>query len=176
MQTRVTSLLLWFKRRADNVAVILLAAMFFTFILQIVFRYVFSSPLGWTLEACLLLWLWLVFWGAATLLDDRDHVRFDILYNHVGPRSRGVFTVLAAGAIVFAFVKALPATWDFVAFMKIESTSLLKVRFDVVFSIYLLFSIAIVLRYAGRIWQVLRAHGHGPAPLDYTEPDENDQR
>ncbi len=35
----------------------------FTFILQIVTRYVINHPLGWTLEACLTLWLWLVFWG-----------------------------------------------------------------------------------------------------------------
>ncbi len=171
----MTGLLLWLKRRADNVAVILLAAMFFTFILQIVFRYVFSSPLGWTLEACLLLWLWLVFWGAATLLDDRDHVRFDILYNYVGSRTRGVFAILTAVAIVFAFVKALPATWDYVAFMKIESTSLLKVRFDFVFSIYLLFSLAIVLRYSWRILCVIRNRGHGPVPMDHTESAEHDQ-
>ena len=68
-------------RRAEDVAVALLTAMFLSFILQIVSRYVVRQPLGWTLEACLLAWVWLVFWGAAFLVRDRDHVRFDIFYS-----------------------------------------------------------------------------------------------
>lgn len=151
-----SGLIAWLKRRAENVAVALLTAMFFTFILQIVFRYVLRSPLGWTIEACLLAWLWIVFWGAAFLLDDRDHVRFDILYNHAGPRMRRAFGVLAACAIIAAMVSALPATLDYIQFMKIESTSLLKIRFDYVFSIYLIFSLAIIIRYSGRIFTLLR--------------------
>ena len=146
----------WFLRRADNVAVMLLTATFTLFILQIVSRYVVRQPLGWTLEACLLCWLWLVFWSSAFTLRDQDHVRFSILHDAVRPAVKKLFGILAAVCIIVALAISLPATIDFVQFMAIEKTSLLKIRFDVVFSIYVVFSIAIIMRYGWRIVSLIR--------------------
>ena len=42
----------------------MLAAMFFAFILQIVFRYLLNLPIGWTPELSVILWLWLVLFGS----------------------------------------------------------------------------------------------------------------
>lgn len=146
----------WFQRRADNVAVALLAAIFLSFILQIVSRYIFRQPLGWTLEACLMAWLWLVFWSSAFILKDEDHVRFTLLLDSARPPVRRTFMLITAICIVGALVVSFLPTLDFVAFMKIEKSSLLKVRFDYVFSIYLIFSVAIIARYAWRISEILR--------------------
>ncbi len=120
----------WLGRRADNVAVLLLSATFLIFILQIASRYLFRAPLGWTLEACLMCWVWLVFWSGAFTLRNQDHVRFTILVDAAGPRIRRVFALLSALCIVTAMGISLWPTIDFVQFMSIESTSLLKVRFD----------------------------------------------
>ena len=60
--------------------------MFVSFLLQIVFRYVFNRPLGWTEEVTVLCWVWVVLWGASFLLDDEEEVRFDIVYNAVSGR------------------------------------------------------------------------------------------
>ncbi len=144
----------WLNRRADNVAVLLLTAMFLSFILQIVSRYVIRQPLGWTLEACLLSWLWLVFWSGAFTLKEEDHVRFTVLCDNARPAVRRLFMLFSAVCIVAAFAVSLPATFDFVTFMSIEKTSLLKVRFDYVFGIYLLFSIATIIRY---FWYFIEA-------------------
>lgn len=146
----------WLQRRADNVAVLLLSATFLIFILQIVSRYLFRAPLGWTLEACLLCWVWLVFWSAAFTLKDKDHVRFTILLDHSRPGTRRVFAILSSLCIVALLGVSLWPTLDFVQFMAIESTSLLKIRFDVFFSIYIVFSVAVMLRYANRAWLALR--------------------
>lgn len=145
----------WLQRRADNVAVLLLSATFLIFILQIVSRYLFRAPLGWTLEACLLCWVWLVFWSGAFTLRDQDHVRFTILLDHVRPGTRRIFALLSAISIVALLGVSLWPTIDFVQFMSIESTSLLKIRFDVFFSIYVVFSIAVMLRYTIRAWLAL---------------------
>jgi C4-dicarboxylate transporter, DctQ subunit len=150
------NVLTWLQRRADNVAVGLLAAIFLSFILQIVSRYVFRAPLGWTLEANLLAWLWLVFWSSAFTLKEGDHVRFTVLVDVARPKLRRIYMILTAICVVAALAISLPATYDFVAFMKIEKTSLLKVRFDFVFSIYLIFSIAIIARYVWRVVQIMR--------------------
>ncbi len=146
----------WLRARADNVAVGLLTVIFLSFILQIVSRYIIRQPLGWTLELCLLSWLWLVFWSSAFTLKDQDHVRFTILWDHSGRRTRRVFAVFTALCIIAAFGVSLPATYNFVSFMAIEKTSLLKVRFDVVFSVYLLFAVAMIAQYALRIVKILR--------------------
>ncbi len=152
----MTGVLKWLQRRADNVAVGLLAAIFVSFILQIVSRYVIRQPLGWTLEACLLAWLWLVFWSSAFTLRETDHVRFTVLVDAARPGLRRVYLVITAICVIGALAMSLPATYDFVAFMAIEKTSLLKVRFDFVFSVYLIFTVAIISRYLWRVIEMLR--------------------
>jgi TRAP-type C4-dicarboxylate transport system permease small subunit len=53
----------------------LLAVIFVAFIIQIVFRYAFNFPVGWTSELSVAAWLWLVLWGAAFVLRDEDEIR-----------------------------------------------------------------------------------------------------
>ncbi len=150
------AVLIWLQRRADNVAVGLLTAIFLSFILQIVSRYVIRQPLGWTLEACLMAWVWLVFWSSAFTLKESDHVRFTVLCDAARPGVRRVYMGITAICVVVALAISLPATYDFIAFMKIESTSLLKVRFDYFFSVYLIFAIAMITRYVWRMIAIVR--------------------
>ncbi|MGI9436603.1 MAG: TRAP transporter small permease [Geminicoccaceae bacterium] len=157
----MNSLLAWFRRGAESVAVGLLTAIFVLFILQIFTRYVIRQPLGWTLEACLIAWLWLVFWSAAFTLKHSDHVRFTVLSDAVGPGLRRMFILLSASCLVTAFALSLPATVDFIGFMAIERSSLLKIRFDHVFSVYLIFAVAIIVRYLFQIIDALRTTSSG---------------
>lgn len=151
-------------RRAEDVAVAMLAAMFLAFILQIVSRYVIREPLGWTLEACLMAWLWLVFWGGAFLIKDQEHVRFEILYGAVRPSVRKIFALIAALVLALAFFGALPATYDFISFMKIERSSTLGIRLDYVFAVYLLFAAAVIVRYLVRALVVMRGQDPDTMP------------
>ncbi|TPI29830.1 TRAP transporter small permease subunit [Mesorhizobium sp. B2-1-8] len=155
----------WLQARADNVAVALLAAMFIAFILQIFTRYVINDPLGWTLEVCLTTWLWLVFWSSAFVLTERDHVTFDLFYLIASRRMQRVFALISAAAIVAGFLAALPATYEYIAFYKIKKSATLRIRLDVVFSVYGLFAVAVIVRYALRIWQLAR----GGAPEQHDE-------
>ncbi len=146
----------WLRRRADDVAVLLLGAMFASFIVQIVSRYVLNQPMGWTLELCLTTWLWTVFWASAFCLKHDDHIRFDMLYNAVGRRTRRVFAALGAACIIAAMVAALPGTWDFVSFLTIKRSATLRIPLAYVFSIYLLFMVATIAFFGHRLWRVLR--------------------
>lgn len=134
----------------------LLSAMFVAFVLQIFSRYVIRQPLGWTLEACLLCWLWLVFWSGAFTLKNKDHVRFSVLSDSVRPGTRRVFAIISALVIIFTFSVALQPSFEYVSFMAIEKTSLLKIRFDYLFSVWLLFCVAIIARYGWRASQAIR--------------------
>ena len=152
----------WLKARAENVAAGLLAALFLTFVLQIVARYVFSYPLGWTIEICLTLWLWLVFWTAAFVLRDHDHVRFDLLAVASSRRVQQVMALVSAVAIMAGLLAALPATIDYITFYKIKRSSTLRIRLDVVFSVYGIFVVAVVASYAFRAIAILRGRELGP--------------
>ena len=80
----------WLYRRAENVLAAMLALMFAAFILQIAFRYLLNLPIGWTNEISVVLWLWLVLFGAAFVLREEEEIRFDLIYAAVGPRARRV--------------------------------------------------------------------------------------
>src|SRR3954466_14131311 len=78
----------WLRRRAENIAAAMLGVMFAAFILQIAFRYLFNFPIGWTSELTVVMWLWLVLWGSALVLKEKEEIRFDLLYSAVPPRVR----------------------------------------------------------------------------------------
>src|SRR5215213_10500725 len=90
----------WLHRRAENVAAGMLAVMFAAFIIQIVFRYFFNFPTGWTNELTVIAWLWLVLWGSAFVLGEKDEIRFDLVYSAPGARVPTGLAVVCALAIV----------------------------------------------------------------------------
>jgi len=146
----------WLRRRAENVAAGLLAVMFAAFIVQIVFRYFLNFPIGWTSELSVITWLWLVLWGAAFVVKESEEIRFDLLYSAVGRRARRVMGIITGLSIVVLYAASLPATVKYVGFMKVEKTSYLKIRFDWLFAIYLIFAVAVIVRYLWILSRLLR--------------------
>ena len=158
-------------RFAEFVAAMLLAAMFLAFMAQIVFRYLFNFPIGWTSEVTVITWLWLVLWGAAFVVTEAEEIRFDIIYSSVSARARRIMAIVTAVALLVLYGMSLPAVWDYVTFMKVQSTAYLKIRFDWLFSIYVIFAVAVLIRYAWILWWALR--GPGPRGL---RPDQGELR
>ena len=156
----------WLRRRAENVAAAMLAVMFAAFIIQIVFRYFFNFPIGWTSELTVVLWLWMVLWGSAFVLKDREEIRFDLIYSAVPPRVRIAMALVSTLAILALYGASFPASWAYVTFMKVEKSSYLKIRLDWLYSIYLVFLAAILARYLWLLWQLLR--GRDPEAGDVT--------
>lgn len=150
----------WLRRRAENISALLLVVMFLSFILQIVTRYVFNYPLGWTDEVSVLAWIWCTLWGAAFVLRERDEVRFDVIYSAVSERTRCVFTIITGVATIALFAIALPAVVAYVTFLKVERSAYLGVRLDYLYSVYVVFSVAVIVRYTALVWFALR----GKAP------------
>jgi TRAP-type C4-dicarboxylate transport system permease small subunit len=146
----------WLRRRAENVAAAMIAMMFVAFVIQIVFRYFFNFPIGWSSELTVILWLWLVLWGAAFVVKESEEIRFDLLSGAVGRRTRIAMGIVAALAVIVLYGASLPAAWKYVSFMKVEKTSYLKIPFDWLFSIYILFAVAILVRYLWILSQLLR--------------------
>jgi len=157
----------WLRRRAENVAAAMLAVMFAAFVVQIVFRYVFGLPTGWTTELTVVMWLWLVLFGAAFVLSEKEEIRIDLLYSAVPPRVRIAMAMVCALAAVILYGASLKPSVDYIAFMKVERSSYLKIRMDWLFSIYGVFVVAVVARYLWLLWQLVR--GRDPEAADVTK-------
>jgi TRAP-type C4-dicarboxylate transport system permease small subunit len=155
MSTKPNRAASWLRRRAHNIAALLLATMFVCFLIQILFRYVFNYPVGWTEEVSILCWMWGILWGAAFILSERDEVRFDILYSNVPEGVRRVFTVLTGLALIALYGISLPAAYGFVTFMKVERSAYLRVPINYLYAIYVIFAVACIVRYAWLVWNAI---------------------
>lgn len=154
-------------RCAEDVMVLLVAVMFSAFIIQIASRYLFNAGTDWTHELILITWLWLIFWGAAFFLEDKDHVKFDVLYNLGGEKARRVMALITALAMVIGFGISVPATWDFISFKSIRGSDHFGIRLDIIFGVYLVFLAGMIIHYGLRAWRLMR--GDSLAQLEREE-------
>lgn len=172
----------YLRRLADGAAAAMMFAIFATFILQVAIRYsarlgwiaealplLAPSNFGWTLEFCLALWVWLIFFGNAFVVREHDHVRFDILYTAVRPGLRRLFVVVSGLAILTALLLSIAPTWERFDILRLKRTATLAdllgdwVRMRDIYSVYILFLLAVSIRYALQVWRALR---HGAEALE----------
>ncbi len=66
-----------------------------------------------------------------------------------------------------AYGASLPATYAYVSFMKVEKSSYLKIPLNWLFSIYVVFCVAVIVRYLWLLWQLVR--GRDPEAADLTK-------
>ena len=147
----------------------MLGVMFVAFIVQIVFRYFFNFPdrldlradrrhvavagaVGRGLRAC----------------KESEEIRFDLLSGAAG----------RARAHRHGDRRRASRSWSCTAcrcrrrsitsrFMKVEKSSYLKIRMDWLFSIYVVFLVAVIVRYLWLLWQLVR--GKDPGAPDPTK-------
>lgn len=157
----------WLRHRAENLLAMMLLAMFVIFLLQIFSRYLFNLSIGWTHEASVALWIWMVLFGSAFVVREVDEIRFDLFWGAATARGLRVMQVIGSASLVVLFSWSLPAVIDYVTFMRVESTAYLKIRFDVLYSIYVVFAIAMIVRH---LWLcTLAIRGKAPEGFDPTK-------
>jgi len=157
----------WLRRRSENLLCLMLLTMFIVFILQIVFRYALNMSIGWTHEVSVALWIWIVLFGSAFVVREVDEIRFDLIWGGASDNSRRIMQIICAAALIVLFGISLPAVIDYVTFMKVESTAYLKIRFDYLYSIYVIFAVATIIRYLWLAFQAVR--GSTPDVFDPTK-------
>jgi C4-dicarboxylate transporter, DctQ subunit len=167
MHARLVRVGRWLYRRGENLIAAMLGIMFLAFVLQIVLRYLLNWPTGWTYELSLICWLWLVPFGAAFVVTEREEIRFDLIYGSMGPRLRRITAIITGLFVIGVYVYSLPAIMDYVLFMKVEKTAYLDIRFDILYAIYPIFAVAVIARY---VWIAVNAiRGRAPEAFDPTK-------
>lgn len=140
---------------ANAVAAAIFALLFLTFVLQVAARFLFESPLTWSDELVVILYIAMVFWSAALLLKEREHVMFDLVYAALPSQGRRVMALLGAVLMVGLMGVLLPYAFDYVRFMHREPTAVLGVPFSLVFAPFLIFVLAMVVMYLRKAWRLL---------------------
>jgi len=137
----------------------LFLTLFIVFIIQITARFGFNKPLPWTDEAAVILYVWVILWGAAAVVPEREHVVFDLLWNSVNYRSRQIMRIAGSLLIGGLSAAAIPASWDYVHFMAREGSPVLGVSFMWIFMPFVFLLIALVIRSAWAIRNAVRGIG-----------------
>lgn len=149
-------LLVWLKRGADAVGVLLFLAAFAGFIVQVFWRYALNSPLAWTEEFVIICFIWTVFWAAAFMVPVRDHVTFDVVYDVVKPETKRAFSMVSYAAIAVAFIWLIPYTWDYLEFLTRKKSPVLRIRMHWIYGCYLLFVTAFAVQSVWRLADLFR--------------------
>ncbi|WP_404405700.1 TRAP transporter small permease [Pelagibacterium halotolerans] len=166
---------------SEAVAALFMLLMFATFIVQVAIRYgarldgltaalPFLDPnlYGWTLEFCLALWVWLIFWGNSFIVRAADHVSFDIIAESVPRPVARVFLVITGLAIGIGLLASIVPTWERFAILRIKQTATLGdlfgdwIRMRDVYAIYILFLVVVGLR---ALWAAAQAIWGKRSPL-----------
>ena len=149
----------WLQSAANALGGGMFLTLFIVFIIQITARFGFNKPLPWTDEAAVILYVWVILWAAATVVPEREHVVFDLLWNSVGWRTRQVMKITGNLLIGGLALVGLPASWDYVHFMAREGSPVLNISFMWVYLPFVLLMAALVVRSGWGIWSAVRGVG-----------------
>jgi TRAP-type C4-dicarboxylate transport system permease small subunit len=142
-------------RVAEVACVLGFAVLFGVFVLQVFFRYVLNDPLPWSQEVTGTLFVWIVCVGSATLVKEREHVSFDLIYHAVRPRHRRVLAVLGTATILVVFLVVLWGNLDHIHFTRRQKTPTLRLPMTVVYSAFGVFMVLTIAACAMRLRALL---------------------
>jgi len=87
--------------------IVLMLVMTFTVFVQIVFRYVFNTPLDWSEEIARFSFVWVSFLGASALMRVREHINVTVFTDNFPP-------ALRRGCVFLANIVAIVCIYFFV--------------------------------------------------------------
>lgn len=149
----------WLKSAANAIGGGLFLTLFVVFVIQVTARFGFNKPLAWTDELAVILYVWIILWAAAFVVPEREHVAFDLLWNSAGQRMRQAMQIVGNTLVGGLALCGIPATWDYVYFMKREGTPVLGLPFMWVFLPFVFLLVALVFRSAWAIWRAAKGEG-----------------
>ncbi len=78
-------------------AAILMGLIAFIASYEVLMRYVFRNPTGWTIEFVPFLILWGTFLGGALTLKEDKHIKVDLLVRHLPPKLQRTLQIITEG-------------------------------------------------------------------------------
>ena len=139
-------------------------SMFLAFILQIFTRYVLGSQVEWTYEVTVIGFMWVVALGGSYASRLREHVSFTMIYNKMSTRGKALTELISNIILIAAFAIMFIPVLEFVDFMNIKKTAVMKVPISVLYAPFVYFiisSVAYITRDTIAAVKVFRARDEG---------------
>jgi len=118
---------------------------FITFMLTIISRYILKTPITWSYEVSILAYMWTMFFGVGKALQQKEHVVFSLLYDHVSPRKQLIFDILSNLLIVLLIGIALIPSVNSLLKKKMI-TGVLKIPYTVAFAPLIYMFVNVMIR------------------------------
>ena len=127
------------------------AGLFITYIIMIIYRYLFHAQINWIYELSMIFFVWSVILSASYSSRKGDHIMFTMLYDRLAPWGQRVCRLLGDLAVVIFMLLLLPKAAAAIQFLSIKKTSLLKIPFHIVFAPFLVFNVLTILHHTVEI-------------------------
>lgn len=120
---------------------------FVTYVIMIIYRYLFNAQINWIYELSMIAFVWTVVLSASYCSRTDNHIAFTMLYDLLPERGRLIMRVLGNLAIVALMTVLLPHAFEAVSFLKIKKSSLLLIPFNIIYAPFLVFNILTILHH-----------------------------
>lgn len=125
--------------------IVLMSALIVVVFLQIVARYAFSMSLSWSEEAARLIFICMIFLGAAVLVRLREHLTVTVFTDLVPARVQRVTTAIAAAVGLWCSYYLILGAWATLQREWDQLTPALQAPMGVIYTIILLSTALMVL-------------------------------
>lgn len=110
---------------------------FLTFMVTILSRYLFKTPVTWSYEVSVLGYMWTMFFGVGKAMEADEHVVFGLVYDAVKPRTQFIFKVVYNVFLLILLVVCFVPCWHSLMGKQMV-TGVLKLPYTVVFAPFML--------------------------------------
>lgn len=122
------------------------------FLVQIFYRYALNNPLIWPYEVTVLGYLWVSVLGGAYARRCGAHVSFASIYEKLSQSKQAMNRIASNGIILLAFVLAFRPAYEYVEFMRIQKSTVLRLPYNLVYSPFMVFMVLIIGRC---LWDIM---------------------
>ncbi len=119
---------------------IALSIIFVAFILNVFSRYLFRSPINACYELCLAGLVWTLLLSAPYAVRTKTNVAFTLLYDKAGATTQLIMRLIGNAFLLYCLIRMFYPCLDWVLFMHRKRTSVLKIRYDILFFPFVIFN------------------------------------
>ncbi len=119
--------------------------LFITFMITIVSRYVFNTPVPWTYEVSVLAYMWIMFFAVGLAFKNKDHVVFSLLYDTLSDRGKFLTQILSDALIALLLILSFVPCFD--SWISKEMiTGVLKIPYPIAFAPFMWMYAELIVR------------------------------
>lgn len=127
--------------------VLIFIFMFLSYVVLIVYRYVFRASFDWLYELNVMSFMWCGIFAASYGSRADTHVKFTILYDRMPEIIKLAMEIITNLAIIILFLMIFPKAWKNLLFQGVRKSSILKIPYHVVFFPFISFMVLTILHH-----------------------------